>query len=141
MADLGFLKGGFSSAEECNEAYGIRGNLLPWLSNFLLNHLQRVAIDGCLLDWTNVQSDVPQGSVLGPLLFIHDIPDVIEGGVRMFADNTKIYSVIRNFDDCLRLYYELSQWSTVWLLRFNAAKCILSNANQLFSCNVIPHDQ
>ena len=78
------------------------------------------------------------------LLFIHDIPDIIEGGVRMFADNTKIYCVIRNFDDCLRLYHDLnqlSQWSTVWLLRFNAAKCILSNANQLFSCNVIPHDQ
>ena len=44
----------------------------------------------------------------------------------MFADNTKIYSVIRNFDDCLRLQKDLdqlSQWSRIWLLQFNAAKC------------------
>ena len=76
------------------KAYGIRGNLLSWLSNFLLNRLQRVTINGCLSDLTNVQSGVPQGSVLGPLLFIlyvNGIPDIVEGGVRMFADDTKIY--------------------------------------------------
>jgi len=108
------------------EAYGIRGNLLSWLSNFLSNHLESVTINGCLSEWTNVQSGVPQGSVLGPLLYVNDIPDLIKGGVRMFADDTKIYFVIRNFDDCLRLQSDLnqlSQWSTVWLLRFNAAKC------------------
>jgi len=104
------------------EAYGIHGNLLSWLSNFLSNCLQRVTISGCLSEWTNVQSSVPQGSVLGPLLFIlyvNDIPDLIKGGVRVFADDTKIYSVIRNFDDL----NQLSQWSTVWLLRCNTAKC------------------
>jgi len=62
------------------EAYSIRGNLLSWLSNFLSNRLQKVTINGCLSEWTNVQSGVPQGSVLGPLLFIlyvNDIPDLI----------------------------------------------------------------
>jgi len=119
----------FSLKSLCKlEAYSIRGNLLSWLSNFLLNRFQRVAINGCLSDWTNVQSGVPQGSVLGPLLFmlyVNDIPDLIEGGVRIFADDTKI-SDIRNLDNCLRLQQnlnELSQWSIVWLLRFNAAKC------------------
>ena len=76
-----------------------------------------------------VQSGVPQGSVLGPLLFIlyvNDIPDLILSNMRMFADDTKIYSVIRNFDDCLRLQKDLdqlSQWSRIWLLQFNVAKC------------------
>ena len=96
------------------EAYGIRGNLLSWLSNFLLNHHQKVAINGCLSEWTNVQSGVLQGSVLGPLLFIlyvNDIPDIVEGGARMFAGDTKIYSVIKNFDDCLRLQQNLNQLS------------------------------
>ena len=92
---------------------------------YLLSHLQRVAINGCLSNWTNVQSGVPQGSVLGPLLFIlyvNDIPDIIEGGVRKFADDTKI----SNLDNCLRLQQnlnQLSQCSIVWLLCFNAAKC------------------
>jgi len=94
------------------EAYGIRHNLLSWLRNFLLNRLQRVAINGCLSDWVNVQSGVPQGSVPGPLLFIlyvNDILDLIESKARLFADDTKIYSVIRNFDDSLRLQLDLNQ--------------------------------
>jgi len=82
----------------------------------------------------NVQSGVPQGSVLGPLLFIlyvNDIPDLIQSNLRMFADDTKIYSVIKNFDNSLRLQYDLdqlSQWSRIWLLHFNAAKCRIGSS-------------
>ena len=111
------------------KAYGICGNPHLWLSNFLSNRVQRVLVNGCSSDWVGVQSGVHQGSVLGPLLFIlyvNDMPDLILSNMRMFADDTKIYSVIRNFDDCLRLQKDLdqlSQWSRIWLLQFNAAKC------------------
>ena len=73
----------------------------------------------------------PRGSVLGPLLFtlyVNDIPGLIESNVRMFADATKIYSVIQSFDDRLRLQSDvdrLLQWSHTWLLQFNIAKCKL----------------
>ena len=108
------------------EAYGIHGNLSLWLTNFLANRLQRVVVNGCLSDWISVLSGVPQGSVLRPLLFIlyvNDIPDLIESNVKMFADDTKIYSVIKSFDDGLKLQHDidkLMQWSSIWLLRFNA---------------------
>ena len=110
-------------------ALGVRGNLSLWLSNFLSNRFQRVVLNGHLSSWAQVVSGVPQGSVLGPLLFIlyvNDIPDLIKCNVRMFADDTKIYSVIRSFDDHLRLQSDVNQlleWSHLWLLRFNIAKC------------------
>ena len=113
------------------EAFGVRGNLSLWLSNFLSNRFQRVVLNGHLSSWAQVVSGFHQGSVLGPLLFIlyvNDIPDLIESNVRMFADDTKIYSVIQSFDDHLRLQSDvdrLLQWSHTWLLRFNIAKCKL----------------
>jgi len=58
-------------------------------------------LNGQLSEWVPVWSGVPQGSVLGPLLFIfyvNDIPDLIQGSVRMFADDTKIYSIIKSFE-------------------------------------------
>ena len=88
------------------EAFCVLGNLSLWLSNFLSNRFQRVVLNGHLSSWAQVVSGVSQGSVLGPLLFIlyvNDIPDLIESNVRMFADDTKIYSVIQSFDDHLRL--------------------------------------
>ena len=80
------------------KAYGICGNPHLWLSNFLSNRVQRVLVNGCSSDWVGVQSGVPQGSVLGPLLFIlyvNDIPDLILSNMRMFADDTKIYFSIQ----------------------------------------------
>ena len=111
------------------EAYGVRGNLSLWLSNFLTNCFQRVVVNGSQSDWVGIQSRVPQGSVLGPLLFIlyvNNVPDLIESNLKMFADDTKIYLVIKSFYDSLKLQHDINklmQWSSVWLLRFNAAKC------------------
>jgi len=93
--------------------------------------LTALKVNDQLSKWVSVLSGVPQGSVLGPLLFIlyvNDIPNIIQSNVRMFADDTKIYSVIKSFDDNLRLQKGLEylmQWSHVWLLKFNAAKCKL----------------
>ena len=65
------------------------------MSNFLSNRFQRVVLNGQLSKWVPVLSGVPQGSVLGPLLFVlyvNDIPDLIQPNVRMFADDTKVFS-------------------------------------------------
>jgi len=97
-----------------------------WMLSFLSNRSQRVVLNSQLSEWVPVWSGVPQGSVLGPLLFIlyvNDILDLIQGSVRMFADDTK-----KNFDDNLRLQKDmdcLMQWSHIWVLKFNAAKCKL----------------
>ena len=84
------------------EGYGIRGKLLAWIQDFLQDRKQRVIYNDEASDWTQVLSGVPQGSVLGPTLFIlyvMDIPEVIKSSVDMFADDTKLYRAIRNDED------------------------------------------
>ena len=79
--------------------------------------------------WTDVLSGVPQGSVIGPclfLIFINDIATTINSHVSIFADDTKILRCIRSNEDVLALQSDLEtagQWSRVWKLGFNANKC------------------
>jgi len=78
---------------------------------------------------TPVSSGVPQGSVLGPFLFtmfVNDIPSIVSSPVFMFADDTKIFHVIRNEEDYVTLRNDLNQpyrWSQLWQLKFNISKC------------------
>ena len=77
------------------ESYGIQGNLLKWIESFLSSRRQRVKVGGSLSQWASVKSGVPQGSVLGPILFvlfINDMSNVITNTCRIFADDTKIFS-------------------------------------------------
>ena len=70
-----------------------------WLMNFLQGRSQRVVLNGIQSQWLEVTSGVPQGSVLGPLLFvlyINDIAENIQCKLGVFADDTKIYSIINN---------------------------------------------
>ena len=72
--------------------YGIRRSLYNWIKEFLNNRVQRVVVNGTESDWQDVISGIPQGSVLGPvlfLIFINDLPDVLEVCVKLFADDTK----------------------------------------------------
>ena len=110
---------------------GIRGRALKWLESFLTNRRQRVILRNGSSTWNWVKSGVPQGSILGPLLFlvyVNDMPDVISSTAKMFADDTKVYREIRIVDDCYDLQKDLnslSAWSQKWLLRFNATKCVV----------------
>ena len=73
------------------ESYGIEGNLLRWISAFLRDRRQRVVLGDSISDWMPVTSGVPQGSVLGPILFlifINDMPEVIQSLVKLFADDS-----------------------------------------------------
>jgi len=80
-------------------------------------------------DWAQVLSGVPQGSVIGPTLFIlyvMDIPDDIKSTVDMFADDTKIYRAVRNDEDAEQLQRDINtlvEWSNKWMMKFNVSKC------------------
>ena len=109
--------------------YGISGKLLDWITAFLTGRKQQVVLEGRHSAWTDVASGVPQGSVLGPLLFlvyVNDLPDVIQCDVQLFADDTKIYTSISSADDAMRLQSDLgalARWSHTWLMPFNQSKC------------------
>ena len=80
------------------EGYGIKGILLEWFKNFLNGRQQRVVINGKTSDWTNVLSGIPQGSILGPILFIifiNDLPGVVGNVCKLFADDCKLYKNIK----------------------------------------------
>ena len=110
-------------------AHGISGNLLRWIQSFLGDMSQCVVINGKKSKWAEVLSGIPQGSVLGPILFviyINDLPDVLKGRVKMFADDTKVYTHIREQKDSEVLQEDLdnlSKWSERWQRIFNVDKC------------------
>ena len=86
---------------------------------------QYVEINGQKSEWQEVTSGIPQGSVLGPLLFliyINDLPDGITSTIYMYADDTKLYCEIKSPDDHQILQNDLSKlctWSKKWLLKFH----------------------
>ena len=111
--------------------YGIRGELNNWIRAFLTNRLQSVIIEGISSGPAEVLSGVPQGTVLGPILFlchINDLPLSVKSSVRMFADDCLLYSPIRCFEDHLKLQSDLvalDGWAAMWGMRFNAKKCYI----------------
>ena len=93
------------------KAYGIRGKVFDWIEKFLSRRKQRVAVHGSYSNWTDVISEVPQGSVLGPTLFImyvNDLPDYIKSSLKLFADDTKIYRPITLSTDIDLLQQDLN---------------------------------
>ena len=124
-------------------AAGIKGNVLSWIGDFLSNRKQCVQVKGHVSDWKDVLSGVPQGSVLGPILFllyVNDLPDIINSKIKTFADDTKVYETTEN---CNSLQHDLNKicaWANKWELTFNVDKCKVmhygkSNGNFEYSMN------
>ena len=111
------------------KAFGIKGNLMNWLSNFLTNRTQSVVINNISSGSSNVTSGIPQGSVLGPLLFLLYIDDItknIESVIKIFADDTKVFRALNSSQDRTNLQTDLDKlltWSKKWQLPFNVSKC------------------
>ncbi|CAL4249629.1 unnamed protein product [Meganyctiphanes norvegica] len=111
------------------QAYGITGKVLKWIECFLSDRSQRVIVKGILSDSLPVWSGVPQGSVLGPILFLIFINDLLEGitsSGKLFADDSKLFRRIKSDEDRDILQNDLTklqEWSQKWLLQFNETKC------------------
>ena len=109
--------------------YGIDGDINSWIEEFLTKRRQRVIVDGEASKYDRVESGVPQGTVLGPLLFlihINDLPERVKSQVRLFADDCLLYRVIKKIEDQLLLQEDLKaleEWANTWGMSFNASKC------------------
>jgi len=119
---------------------GIIGKTLAWIQAFLSDREQCVRIEQEYSNWIRVKSGIPQGSVLGPILFvlfINDMPDVVNCLIQLFADDAKIFDRVnlREDNSGSRLQSDidsLSNWSKKWQLPFNVTKC---KALHIGSCN------
>ena len=126
------------------KAAGIQGKVITWIMRLLGNREQRVSIGDSHSTWRRVWSGVPQGSVLGPTLFlryiyiyiyiyyiyiyihINDLLDNLNSKGKLFADDAKVYRRIKNAQDNALLQEDLNKlhsWSKKWLLIFNQEKC------------------
>ena len=110
-------------------SYGIRGSTHKWIDSWLSERSQKVVLDGRASDPVPVLSGVPQGSVLGPvlfLIFINDLPDNIRSSVRLFADDCVLYRNVKSPLDCQILQDDLNslaKWVMDWQMKFNVSKC------------------
>lgn len=111
------------------ESYGIQGKVIKWIRQFLKDRRQKVVVNGEDSEWENVLSGVPQGSVLGPtlfVLFINDMPEVVSSFINMFADDAKVFTEVSNDAEHAGLQQDLNEllkWAKAWQMVFNAGKC------------------
>jgi hypothetical protein len=122
------------------QSIGINGPLLQWFESYLLDRRQRVTIEGENSDWTRIEAGVPQGSALGPLLFliyINDFPTNISSTCFLFADDSLLMNeVITPVDASNKLNGDLnviSDWASRWLVTMNPKK----TENIIFSCKLV----
>ena len=91
-------------------ALGIGGDILGWISAFLSNRKQQVIVEGEKSMWSEARSGVPQGSVLGPILFvtfINDMPKQLSSVCKIFADDAKVYREMKCTEDYNSLQSDL----------------------------------
>src|SRR6267154_5992709 len=108
---------------------GIGGKIADWLENWLSDRVQRVSINGSCSEWVDVTSGVPQGSILGPLLFtifINDIDSKVTNDLLKFADDLKMWGRADTIQDRMHLQKDLDmmgEWSSVNQMPFNVSMC------------------
>ena len=108
---------------------GVLGDALRWFQSFLSGRRQRVVLPGSFSEWVYIKAGVPQGSILGPLLFLLYINDIVKNigsNIRLFADDTSLFIIVDNpttaalcFNSDLE---KLSRWAAIWLVTFNPSK-------------------
>jgi hypothetical protein len=109
--------------------YGIRGNTNRWISSWIEHRSQTVVIDGEKSEPADVTSGVPQGSVLGPLMFLIYIDDIsknVDSELRLFADDSLLFRTVKSQQDHDDLQHDLDilvEWAKVWQMEFNPLKC------------------
>jgi len=107
----------------------VGGPLLNWFRCFLMTRRQRVVLNGSFSSWLPVISGVPQGTILGPLLFIlylNDLAQFVSCKFKLFADDVTLYHQIVTNTDCLFLQdnlYAFLKWCHRWLMRLQPPKC------------------
>ena len=117
-------------------SYGIRGKVLQWIESFLSNRTQQVVVNGTRSSTANVLSGIPQGTVLGPVLFIvfiNDLPSILSNPCKLYADDAKVWATVASNHDSSLLQQDLDrlqEWSDAWLLRFNVSKCKVMHLGQ-----------
>jgi hypothetical protein len=109
--------------------YGIRGGVNSWIKCWLSGRNHTVVVEGVNSSQVDVDSGIPQGSVLGPSLFIfyiNDLQDRLRSTLRLFADDTIAYLTMTSEDDAEHLQEDLdklAQWGENWFMQFHPAKC------------------
>ena len=117
--------------------YGIRGPSLKRKEAFLSGRTQTVVLENEKSGTVPVTSGVPQGWVLGPILFlmyINDLPDNTRSKIRLFADDTAIYLAVSNLQDAQILQQDLDhlhEWELQWDMEFNPSKCVVIHVTQV----------
>jgi len=112
-------------------SYKVDVKLIAWIEAFLCNRTQQVRVNGILSKSQSVLSGIPQGTVLGPLLFIifiNDLPEVCKNlsDIFLFADDAKLYKSISDMSDCQKLNdsgQHFFDWSEKWCMKLNVDKC------------------
>jgi hypothetical protein len=131
--------------------YNIHPETVQWVEDFLSDRQQRVCINGDQSDWSNVSSGIPQGSVLGPILFIiyiNDLPKDLISKTNIFADDTKASSEVDETGNT-KLQTDidtLQAWTDKWQLQFNVDKCSIlhlgkNNPKHTYTMNIEGHEE
>ena len=111
------------------KSHGMGNSIINWIEQWLIDRRHSVVVDGEVSSWKSVLSVVPQGSVLGPILFlayINDLEEGVTGKILKFADDTKLFRKSKEIGDKQKLQDDIDKlvkWSQKWQMLFNFGKC------------------
>ena len=112
--------------------YGIQGNLLNWITEWMIKRQQRLVLDNNVSDFLGI----PQGTILGPLMFllyIKDIDQNINSTIRLFADDCIMYRIVDTNEEAYNLQHDLDKimdWCKTWQMQLNTNKCVVLRCTQ-----------